>query len=169
MRSAPGEFEVVDIDLEPPRRNELLIKLVAAGLCHSDDHVQTGDLVVEHFPMVCGHEGAGIVEAVGPDTDGFEVGDHVVFSFIPSCGSCRWCSEGMSNLCNAGKYMIKGCRPDDEVESYRFSLDGEPTGQMGGLGTFAERTVISTMSAVKVDKDLDLTTICLLGCGVGTG
>jgi NDMA-dependent alcohol dehydrogenase len=169
MRTAPGTFEVVDIDLDEPRQNELRIRMHAAGLCHSDDHVQTGDLVVEHFPMVCGHEGAGVVEAVGPNTPGWEVGDHVVFSFIPSCGKCRWCSEGQSNLCDAGKYMIKGCRPDDDVESYRFSLDGEPTGQMGGLGTFAEHTVISTMSAVKIDKDLDLTTICLLGCGVGTG
>ena len=73
--------------------------MVAAGLCHSDEHLQTGDMPAGHYPLIAGHEGAGIVEAVGPNTSGWEVGDHVVFSFIPSCGRCRWCSEGMTNLC----------------------------------------------------------------------
>ncbi len=168
LRSAPGRFEVVDIDLDEPRQNEIQVKLVACGMCHSDDHAQTGDMPLTHVPMVCGHEGAGVVEAVGPNTPGFEAGDHVVFSFIPVCGRCRWCNEGLTNLCDLGKDLLLGSRPDDPT-SFRFTLDGRPTGQISGLGAFAERTVISTAAAVKVDKDLPLETMSLLGCGVGTG
>jgi len=168
LRSAPGRFEVVDIDLDEPRQNEIQVKLVACGMCHSDDHAQTGDMPLTHVPMVCGHEGAGVVEAVGPNTPGFEAGDHVVFSFIPVCGRCRWCNEGLTNLCDLGKDLLLGSRPEDPT-SFRFTLDGQPTGQISGLGAFAERTVISTAAAVKVDKDLPLETMSLLGCGVGTG
>ncbi|EHI43667.1 S-(hydroxymethyl)glutathione dehydrogenase/class III alcohol dehydrogenase [Rhodococcus opacus PD630] len=168
LRESPGKFEVVDIDLEEPRQDELRVKLVAAGLCHSDDHLQTGDLVGDHYPIIGGHEGAGIVEAVGPNTSGWEVGDHVVFSFLPACGHCRWCAEGISNLCNVGQYTVRGSRFDDP-DSFRFSLDGQPVGQIAGLGTFAERTVVSALSAVKVAKELPLDKVVLLGCGVGTG
>lgn len=168
IRESPGTFDVVDIDLGEPQQNELQIKMVAAGLCHSDDHLQTGDLVSDHYPMVPGHEGAGVVEAVGPNTPGWEVGDHVIFTFLPACGRCRWCAEGRSNLCNSSLYTVHGSRFDDP-DSFRFTLDGKPVGQLCGLGTFAERTVISTLSAVKVDKDLPLDKVVLLGCGVGTG
>ena len=168
VRESPGKLEVVDIDLGAPRQNELRVKLVAAGLCHSDDHLQTGDLVTDHYPIVLGHEGAGIVEEVGPHTQGWEVGDHVIFSFLPACGHCRWCAEGLSNLCDSSLYTVHGSRFDDP-ESFRFSLDGAPVGQIAGLGTFAEQTVVSTLSAVKVDKDLPLDKVVLLGCGVGTG
>ncbi|GLZ50275.1 alcohol dehydrogenase [Actinomycetospora sp. NBRC 106375] len=168
IRGAPGKFEVVDIDLDDPRQGELRVKLTASGLCHSDDHLQTGDLPMEHYPAVAGHEGAGVVESVGPDTPGWEVGDHVIFSFLPSCGHCRWCAEGMSNLCNFGAYTLRGSRWED-LDSFRFHLDGQPVGQLCGLGTFAEHTLVSTLSAIKVDKDLPLETACLLGCGVGTG
>jgi S-(hydroxymethyl)glutathione dehydrogenase/alcohol dehydrogenase len=159
---------VVDLELDDPRQGEIRVKLVAAGLCHSDDHVQTGDLYVDHYPIVFGHEGAGVVEEVGPNTPGWEVGDHVLFSFLPSCGRCRWCAEGKSNLCNLGAYTLRGSRFDDP-DSFRFALDGQPVGQVCGLGTFAEHTVVSTQSALKVDKDLPLEKIVLLGCGVGTG
>ncbi|MEN2738660.1 NDMA-dependent alcohol dehydrogenase [Microbacterium sp. X-17] len=168
VRERASPLEIVELDLEEPRQDELLIRLVATGLCHSDDHVQTGDLIVEHYPIIPGHEGAGVVEQVGPNTSGWEVGDHVVFSFVPSCGRCRWCAEGMSNLCDIGAHTLVGSRFDDP-ESFRFSLDGSPVGQLSGLGAFAERTVISTASAIKIDKDLPLETACLLGCGVGTG
>ncbi len=94
IRETPGKFDVVDIDLDDPRQGEIRVKLTATGLCHSDDHMQTGDLVVQHYPMVAGHEGAGIVEEVGPNTPGWEVGDHVIFSFLPSCGRCRFCAAG---------------------------------------------------------------------------
>ena len=166
--SSPGQFEVVDLELQEPREHEVLVRMVAAGLCHSDDHIQTGDIVMEHYPMVPGHEGAGIVEAVGPGVRGLEVGDAVVFSFIPACGKCRWCSEGISNLCDRGRYQMRGCRPDDP-DSFRLSLDGESVGQSGGLGTFSEYTVVDVNACVKVGSHLPLDIMCLLGCSVGTG
>jgi NDMA-dependent alcohol dehydrogenase len=168
IRKSPGQFEVTDVELDAPRQGELRVRLAASGLCHSDDHYQTGDDFLFHYPVVCGHEGAGVVEAVGPDTPGWAVGDHVVFSFIPSCGRCRWCSEGLTSLCDMGAYALTGCRFDDPG-SFRCTLDGQPVGQLCGIGAFSERTVTSVNSAVKVDKDLPLDKACLLGCGVGTG
>ena len=168
LRNSPGKLEIVELDLDEPRKNELLVRMVAAGLCHSDDHAVQGDTTYEHYPMVVGHEGAGIVEAVGPGTEGWEIGDHVVFSFIPACGACRWCVEGRSNLCDWGRFQIRGCRPDDP-DSFRLSLDGVAVGQAGGLGTFAEHTLVHVHNAIKVDKSLPLDVLCLLGCGVGTG
>jgi NDMA-dependent alcohol dehydrogenase len=168
LRQSPGEFEVVDVELDAPRQGELLVRMAASGLCHSDEHFRVGDNVASHYPIVMGHEGAGIVEQVGPDTRGFEVGDHVVFSFIPSCGVCRWCASGMTNLCDLGAHLTRGSRFDD-LESFRIMLDGEQVGQLCGLGTFAEHTVVSTDSVIKVDADLRLDRVCLLACGVGTG
>jgi len=167
VRQPSQKLEVVDIELEPPHQGELQVKMVASGLCHTDEHMRTMP-ILRHYPHVLGHEGAGIVEAVGPNTPDWQVGDHVVFSFLPSCGRCRWCARGMSNLCNLGRYTVLGSRHDDPP-TYRFSLDSEPVGQLAGLGTFSERTVVSVNSALKVEGDLPLESLCLLGCGVGTG
>ncbi|MBA3605520.1 MAG: NDMA-dependent alcohol dehydrogenase [Actinomycetota bacterium] len=163
---APREWEVVEVDLEDPRQDELLIKMVASGLCHSDDHLATGDIPVGVYPFAGGHEGAGIVEQVGPNTPGYEVGDHVVMSFLPGCGRCRWCASGMQNLCDLGATLLAGSRADG---SYRMSLDGAPVGQMCGISTFSEFSVVSVDNAVKVADDLPLEKACLVGCGVGTG
>jgi len=169
LRQSPGTFEIVEVDLEDPRQGELQVRMVAAGLCHSDDHYQTGDTTASFYPMICGHEGAGVVEAVGPNTSGWEVGDHVLFSYIPWCGRCRFCTKGMTNLCDLGATLLRGSRFDD-VDSFRNRLpDGTEVGQMCGIGTFAEHTTVSVQSAIKLAKDLPLTTMCLLGCGVGTG
>ena len=108
-------------------------------------------------------------ERVGPNTGGFEVGDHVVFSFLPGCGRCRWCAAGMQNLCDLGAGLLTGARPEDPTSYRLHTLDGADVGQMCGISTFAERTVVSLASAVKVEKDLPLDKVCLLGCGVGTG
>ncbi len=166
LRQAPGEWEIVTLDVEEPRQGELLVKMVASGLCHSDDHVCTGDIPVGQYPFVGGHEGAGIVEKVGPHTPGFEVGDHVVMSFLPGCGRCRWCASGMQNLCDLGATLLVGSRADG---SFRMTLDGQPVGQMCGISTFAEHSLVDVASAVKVAKDLPLDKACLVGCGVGTG
>jgi S-(hydroxymethyl)glutathione dehydrogenase/alcohol dehydrogenase len=167
IRSAPGKWEVVDLEFEPPRHGELLLRMVASGLCHSDDHVSTGDIPVGKYPMCGGHEGAGIVEAVGPNTPGFEKGDHVVMSFLPGCGRCRWCASGMQNLCDLGASLLTGNREDG---SYRVrTTAGEEVGQMCGISTFANWSVVSVASAVKVPKELPLDKACLVGCGVGTG
>lgn len=166
IRSAPGEWEVVELDVDEPQQGELLLKMTASGLCHSDDHVAKGDTDRTMFPMVGGHEGAGVVAAVGPNTPGWEVGDHVVTSFLPGCGRCRWCASGMQNLCDAGATLLTGARADG---SFRMKLDGQEVGQMCGISTFAEYSCVDVMSAVRVDKDIPLDKACLVGCGVGTG
>ncbi|MCU4185356.1 NDMA-dependent alcohol dehydrogenase [Acidiferrimicrobium sp. IK] len=169
VTKAPGTYEVIEMELDDPRQGEIRVKMVASGLCHSDDHLATGDIPVGVYPFAGGHEGAGIVDKVGPNTPGFEEGDHVVFSFLPGCGRCRWCAAGMQNLCDLGAGLLLGSRFEDP-ESYRLTtLDGQNVGQMCGISTFCEYTVVSLNSAVKVDKDLPLDRVCLLGCGVGTG
>jgi NDMA-dependent alcohol dehydrogenase len=145
------------------------VKLTASGLCHSDDHVATGDIPVGVYPFAGGHEGAGIVTKAAPNHKGIKEGDHVVFSFLPSCGHCRWCASGQQNLCDLGAGLLAGSRWEDPTD-YRLKLgDGTPVGQMCGISTFLETTTVSADSAVKVDDDLPLDKICLLGCGVGTG
>jgi NDMA-dependent alcohol dehydrogenase len=166
MREAPGRWEIAELDLDGPRQGELLIQVAASGLCHSDDHIATGDLRLGHYPAAAGHEGAGVVTEVGPDTPGWEVGDHVVMAFLAACGRCRWCASGMQNLCDNGSTTLSGSRADG---SFRLTLDGQPVGQMSGIATFSQWTTISTLSAVKIPKDLPLEIVCLVGCGVPTG
>lgn len=159
------KWEVEEVELDPPHEGEILVKLVASGLCHSDEHLLTGDIPIE-FPVVGGHEGAGVVAEVGPGVTEVEVGDHVVMSFLPSCGRCSYCARGMTNLCDLGAALLLGPQLDG---SYRFHPRGEDAGQMCLLGTFAEHTVIPVSSAVKIDHDLPLDKAALVGCGVTTG
>jgi NDMA-dependent alcohol dehydrogenase len=169
IKQTPGRYEIVDLDVDDPRQDEIRVRLVAAGLCHSDDHVATGDLPVGIYPFAGGHEGAGIVESVGPNTTTFAAGDKIVFSFVPACGKCRWCATGHQNLCDLGANSLLGARWDDR-DSFRMHLpDGTPVGQMAGVSAFSEYSTISVHSAVKVPADTDLTVACLLGCCVGTG
>jgi len=165
LRDAGKDWEVTELELDPPKAGELQVRYVASGLCHSDEHLRHGDLV-PRFPMVGGHEGAGIVEQVGPGVTRFKEGDHVVTSFLPACGHCRWCSTGQQNLCDMGATILEGCLPDG---TFRMHLDGEDVGAMCMLGSFAEHAVISEASAVKVDDDIPLEVACLVGCGVPTG
>ena len=162
----PNKWEVVEVDLDEPRQGELLIKMIASGLCHSDDHISTGDIPMGIYPVAGGHEGAGVVAAIGPNTPGWEIGDHAVLSFLPGCGKCRWCANGQQNLCDLGANLLTGARPDG---SYRMHMNGEPVGQMCGISTFSEYSLVSVDSAIKVAKDLPLDKACLVGCGVGTG
>lgn len=168
LRTAPGMYESAELELEGPRVNELTVKLTAAGLCHTDDHLAKADIPVGNYPLCGGHEGSGVVVEVGPDTAGWSVGDHVVFAFVPACGRCRWCAEGMQNLCDLGANMLVGSRFDD-TSSFRMSIDGQPVGQACGVSTFSEYTTVSVNSAVKVDPEIPLDKLALLGCGVGTG
>ena len=168
IRQAPGRYETVTVDLDDPRQNEVTVKLAAAGLCHSDDHAATGDIPVGVYPFAGGHEGSGVVTAVGPDTPGFAIGDHVVFSFLPACGRCEFCARGMSNLCDLGATLLTGARAEDPT-SYRMQLDGAPVGQQCGISTFSDYTTASTASVVKVDPALPLKQAALLSCGVPTG
>jgi NDMA-dependent alcohol dehydrogenase len=168
-KGSRAPLEVIDLELDEPRQDELLVRMVASGLCHSDDHLVTGDVQAGIYPFCVGHEGAGIVEQVGPHTGGFEVGDHVVFTFLPVCGRCRWCASGMQNLCDLGRYLKAGTRPDDSGSFRMHTPGGADVGQIAGISTFAERTTVHVFSAVKVDRDLPLDKLCLLGCAVGTG
>lgn len=165
LREVGSPFEIVELDLDPPKAGEVLIRYVAAGLCHSDEHLRQGD-IVPRFPVVGGHEGAGIIEEVGPGVTRLKPGDHVICSFLPVCGHCRWCSTGKSNLCDQGATILDGVMTDG---TYRFHKDGEDYGGMCMLGTFSEFSVISENSAIKVDDDLPLDVVVLIGCGVPTG
>jgi S-(hydroxymethyl)glutathione dehydrogenase/alcohol dehydrogenase len=158
-------WEITELDLDGPKTGEVLIRYVAAGLCHSDLHLTEGDLT-PRFPIIGGHEGAGIIEEVGPGVTKVKPGDHVVCSFIPSCGTCRYCSTGRQSLCDFGANTTQGGFPDG---TFRFHSGGTDYGQMCLLGTFAEYAVISQHSLVKVDEGIPLETAVLVGCGVPTG
>jgi len=108
----PGKWQIVDVELDEPAANEVLVRFVAAGLCHSDDHASTGDMPIGKLPLIGGHEGAGVVEAVGPGVRSLAVGDHVVAQFVPSCGRCGPCSSGRGNLCDLGMYALAGSMTD---------------------------------------------------------
>src|SRR5262249_20760435 len=175
LRGTGQDFEITELELDPPKSGEVLIRFAAAGLCHSDEHLRRGDLV-PRFPIVGGHEGAGVIEAVGPGVTGLAPGDVGVCSSLPVCGHCRWCSTGQSNLCDLGAGIMQGCLPDGTFRWHEASADtggadsgGADVGGMCMLGTFAERAVISENSAVKVDADLPLDKLALIGCGVPTG
>src|SRR6266700_612171 len=165
LRGPGRDWEVLELELDPPKDHEVLIRYVAAGLCHSDDHIRTGDMP-SRYPIVGGHEGAGVIEQVGAGVTRVKQGDHVVCSFIPSCGTCRWCSTGQQNLCDLGATILDGCLLDG---TYRFHHDGEDLGGMCMLGTFSQYSVISEHSCVAVDEDLPLEKAVLVGCGVPTG
>ena len=159
------DWEIAELDLDEPKQGEVLIRWVAAGLCHSDEHLRHGD-IVPRFPIVGGHEGAGIIEKIGPGVSRVKEGDHVVTSFLPVCGHCRFCATGHSNICDLGATILDGCMPDG---TFRFHGEGQDVGGMCMLGTFSQYSVISETSCVSVDKDLPLETVVLVGCGVPTG
>ncbi len=163
-RNAPWSVE--DIELDAPGPGEVLVKLHASGLCHSDEHLVTGDLPFE-LPIIGGHEGAGVVEQVGTGVSWLQPGDHVVFGFIPSCGRCVSCSTGHQNLCDLGAYLGSGKQIADQTA--RHHSNGKDLGVMCLLGTFAEHTVVNEASCIKIEKDVPLDRACLLGCGVVTG
>ncbi|RMI28818.1 NDMA-dependent alcohol dehydrogenase [Nocardia stercoris] len=168
LLESPGRYEIVELDMDEPRTGEIRVRMVASGLCHSDDHFAVGDQTPGILPIAGGHEGAGVVEAVGPGTIGFAEGDHVVFSFLPVCGRCRWCAKGMQNLCDLGAFLATGARFDDP-QSFRLSFGGRPVGQLAGLGTFCEHITVSVASAVRIDPEIPLDVAVLTGCGVATG
>jgi NDMA-dependent alcohol dehydrogenase len=166
LREVPGRWEVHTVELDPPRDREVLVRIVASGLCHSDDHFATGDITVGHLPICGGHEAAGVVEAVGAGVSRLEVGDHVVTTFIPSCGHCRWCAGGMQQLCDNGALMLQGTQLDG---TFRMHLGDEDVAQAGLLSAFAEYSVMPEVSCIKIPRDVPLEIAALLGCAVPTG
>ena len=165
LRDVGKPFEIVELDLDEPNTGEVMVKFTASGLCHSDDHLRTGDIPVR-YPIVGGHEGAGIVEQVGEGVTRLAVGDHVVASFLPVCGKCRFCARGQTNLCDYGRFLVDNCLPDGTFRYHEGSTD---FGQMCLLGTFSQRAVLSEASVVKIEDDIPLVEAALVGCGVPTG
>ena len=159
-------WSVEETELDEPREGEVRVRLAASGLCHSDDHIVKGDLPVG-LPIIGGHEGSGIVEAVGPGVRRLKEGDHVVMAFIPACGHCRWCSSGMSMLCDYGSLTMAGLPIADQVP--RVHARGEGLRAVSMLGTFATDAVVHEDSCVKIDDDMPLEVAALVGCGVTTG
>ena len=171
LREVGQDWSVETIELDPPKSGEVLVKMKASGMCHSDEHLVTGDLAgaTSPMPLIGGHEGAGVVMEVGPNVVGLEPGDHVVFGFIPACGRCPSCASGHSNLCDIGGAAFPTGRQISDGTARHHTADGDDLGLMCLLGTFAEHTVVHESSCVKIDKELPLDRACLLGCGVVTG
>jgi NDMA-dependent alcohol dehydrogenase len=162
-----GDWSIEEVDLDGPQEGEVLVSFEATGLCHSDHHARTGDFPVP-MPIIGGHEGAGIVQEVGPGVRDLKPGDHVVASFLPACGRCRWCASGRSNLCDLGAMILAGTQLDGTYRRH-LSSDGQNVGAALLLGTFAPFGTVSEASVVKIDDDIPLSRACLLGCGVTTG
>ncbi|WP_333969631.1 S-(hydroxymethyl)glutathione dehydrogenase/class III alcohol dehydrogenase [Alteromonas mediterranea] len=164
----PGEpLKMEEVDVELPKKGEVLVRIVATGVCHTDAFTLSGDDPEGVFPSILGHEGGGIVEMVGEGVTSVEVGDHVIPLYTAECGECKFCKSGKTNLCQAVRETQgKGLMPDG---TSRFSKDGEPIYHYMGCSTFSEYTVLPEISLAKVNKNAPLDEVCLLGCGVTTG
>ncbi|BBG02715.1 MULTISPECIES: alcohol dehydrogenase catalytic domain-containing protein [Pseudonocardia] len=160
-------WSVEPVELAPPRAGEVLVRIEAAGLCHSDAHLLTGGYAGLRRPMVGGHEGAGVVEAVGPGVTLVGEGDHVVFAFMPSCGTCPDCTAGRQHLCVLGAGVAQGFAVSDGTPRRR-ARDTD-LGSFCFVGSFATRTVVHERSVVRCDPALPLDEVCLLGCAGITG
>ncbi|GIU25164.1 S-(hydroxymethyl)glutathione dehydrogenase [Shewanella colwelliana] len=164
----PGQpLSVEEVDVMLPRAGEVLVKIVATGVCHTDAFTLSGDDPEGVFPAILGHEGGGIVEMVGEGVTSVKVGDHVIPLYTPECGECKFCKSGKTNLCQKiRETQGKGLMPDGTT---RFYKDGEPIFHYMGCSTFSEYTVLPEISLAKVNPEAPLEEVCLLGCGVTTG
>jgi S-(hydroxymethyl)glutathione dehydrogenase/alcohol dehydrogenase len=156
----------MEVELDPPKKGEVLVRWVASGLCHSDYHFVTGEGNSGAYPLVMGHEGAGIVVDVGPGVDLFKPGDHFIAAFVASCGRCRWCAGGMHSLCDVTLGSVEGRMLDG---TFRFHARGKDFGGMCRLGTFSDYSVVAEYSLIKMDDSIPFEPASLLGCGVPTG
>jgi len=162
-RNAPVVVE--EIDLDPPKQGEVLLRVKASGVCHSDLSVVSG-VIPHRLPEVLGHEGAGVIEEVGPGVTRFREGDRVMLSFVSSCGTCEYCTRGRPALCATHFAGGRGFMLDDTT---RFHKNGVRIHHMSRLGTMAERCVVPESSVVSIDDDIPLDKAALVGCGVTTG
>ena len=155
---------VQELDLEPPRAGEILVRMVASGVCHSDLHSLQG-VHPGPMPAVIGHEGAGVVEQIGPEVANVAPGDHVILTWLPYCGACRECLRGRANLCERLAWSDSGTMMDGTV---RLHHEGRPIHHYT-TSSFAEKAVVPAQTAIKVDAGLPLTELALMGCAVMTG
>lgn len=160
-------LSIEEVDLEGPKKGEVLVRITATGVCHTDAYTLSGEDPEGIFPVILGHEGGGIVEEVGEGVTTLKKGDHVIPLYTPECGECKFCTSGKTNLCQKiRETQGKGLMPDGTT---RFSKDGKPIYHYMGTSTFAEYTVLPEISLAKISKDAPLEKVCLLGCGVTTG
>jgi S-(hydroxymethyl)glutathione dehydrogenase/alcohol dehydrogenase len=164
----PGQpLSVEEVDLMPPQKGEVLVRIVATGVCHTDAYTLSGNDPEGKFPVILGHEGGGIVEALGKGVTSVATGDHVIPLYTPECGKCKFCKSGKTNLCQAIRITQgQGLMPDGTT---RFFKDGKPIYHYMGTSTFSEYTVVPEISLAKISKQAPLEKVCLLGCGVTTG
>jgi S-(hydroxymethyl)glutathione dehydrogenase/alcohol dehydrogenase len=165
---AAGQPLVIDeIEVQGPQAGEVLVRMVATGVCHTDAFTLSGDDPEGIFPAVLGHEGGGVVEEIGPGVSSVAVGDHVIPLYTAECRKCKFCLSGKTNLCQAVRATQgKGLMPDGTT---RFSHNGKPLFHYMGTSTFSEYSVIPEISVAKINPAAPLDKVCLLGCGVTTG
>src|SRR5664279_4685039 len=149
----PGQdYKIETIEIDPPAAGEVLIQMKATGLCHSDEHARTGDMPMPHYPIICGHEGAGEVLEIGPGVTSVAPGDHVAMSFVPSCGKCKSCLNNKAFLCDTGAKLFDiGMMTDGRIA---HKIGDLAVGRYSQLGAFSEYQLLSENSVVKVDNDI---------------
>src|SRR6188474_3555738 len=164
---AKQPLEIVELDLEGPKAGEVLVEIMATGICHTDAYTLDGFDSEGLFPSVLGHEGAGIVEEVGAGVTSVAPGDHVIPLYTPECRQCKFCLSGKTNLCiTLRDKQGKGLMPDG---TSRLSYKGRMIHHYMGTSTFAERTVLPEIALAKIRPDAPLDKVCLFGCAVSTG
>src|SRR5476649_2468407 len=164
---AKKPLEIVEVDVAMPKAGEVLLRVVASGVCHTDAYTLSGADPEGIFPSILGHEGGAIVEAVGEGVTSVAVGDHVIPLYTPECGKCKFCLSGKTNLCTAIRATQgKGLMPDG---TSRFSYKGQPIFHYMGCSTFANHTVLPEIALAKIRPDAPFDKACYIGCGVTTG
>ncbi len=160
-------LEIEEVDVAAPKEGEVLVRIVATGVCHTDAYTLSGADPEGLFPAILGHEGGGVVEEIGPGVTSVAVGDHVIPLYTPECRECSFCRSGKTNLCQKIRLTQgQGLMPDG---SSRFSKDGRMIHHYMGTSTFSEYTVLPEISLAKINKEAPLDKVCLLGCGITTG
>ena len=158
---------IEEVDVMPPQKGEVLVRIIATGVCHTDAYTLSGADSEGKFPCILGHEGGGVVEKLGEGVTSVAVGDHVIPLYTPECGECKFCLSGKTNLCQKIRSTQgEGLMPDGTT---RFYKDGEPIYHYMGCSTFSEYTVVPEIALAKINKAAPLDKVCLLGCGVTTG
>jgi len=165
--AAGQPLAIEEIDVDGPQAGEVLVRLVATGVCHTDAFTLSGEDPEGLFPSILGHEGGGVVEEVGSGVTGLKPGDHVIPLYTPECGTCDFCTSGKTNLCQAIRVTQgQGLMPDG---TSRFSTNGKPIYHYMGTSTFSEYTVLPEIAVAKISAAAPLEKVCLLGCGITTG
>ncbi len=165
--AAGKPLEIAEVDLEGPRAGEVLVEIKATGVCHTDAFTLSGNDPEGAFPAILGHEGAGIVQAVGPGVTSVKPGDHVIPLYTPECRECSFCLHPKTNLCQSiRETQGQGLMPDG---TSRFSLDGKPLLHYMGCSTFSNYTVLPEIAVAKIREDAPFDKVCYIGCGVTTG